>query len=328
MKLLIKQKDAQSPLHQRVRARLPAPWRIELADADDTPAFARALEDADAIISMNWSTAPPAPRLKLLHLPGAGTDAIDFDAVPPTAAVCNAYGHEVSIAEYVMATLLEMTIGVRHMDAALRRNHWRGWWRVGPLHEHVHGKTIGIVGYGRIGREVARRARAFGMRVIACSRTAKGADEFVERVDDMRAFDTLLRESDFILVGLPLDEHSRGLFDARAFALMKPSAVIINPSRGAVIDEEALYRALSERRIGGAVIDVWYQYPTASASEGAPSRFAFHELDNIIMTPHASAWTAHQIEQRCATIIDNLNRLARGEALVNVVHAPRAAAAK
>ena len=323
MKLLIKKRDTDGPLQQCVRARLPAPWRIELVDADDASAFARTLQDADAIISMDWHAAPAAPKLKLLHLPGAGTDAIDFNAVPPTAAVCNAYGHEVSIAEYVMATLLEMTLGVRQMDAALRRNHWHGWWRVGPLHDYVFGKTVGIVGYGRIGREVARRARAFGMNVIACSRTAKSGDEFVEHVEDMSGFDALLRAVDYVVVGLPLDEASRGLFDARALALMKPTAIIINPSRGALIDEEALYRALSEKRIGGAVIDVWYQYPQAGAGDGAPSRFPFHELDNVIMTPHASAWTMHQIQQRCAIIIENLERLARGEPLVNVVRAAR-----
>jgi phosphoglycerate dehydrogenase-like enzyme len=323
MKLLIKQKDADGPLQQCVRAKLPAPWRIELADADDPQAFARALQDADAIISMNWSAAPPAPKLRLLHLPGAGWDAIDFDAVPPTASVCNAYGHEVSIAEYVMATMLEMTIGVRQMDAALRRNHWRGFWRVGPLHDYVHGKTVGIVGYGRIGREVARRARAFGMQVIACGRTAKGADEFVERVEDMSGFERIMRTSDFIVVGLPLDETTRGIFDARALGLMKPSAVIINPSRGPLIDEAALYHALRDKRIGGAVIDVWYLYPEAGSGDAAPSRFAFHELENIIMTPHASAWTLHQIQQRCAVITENLGRLARGEALINVVRAAR-----
>lgn len=323
MKLLIKQRDVQGPLHQCVRAKLPTGWQIEVVDADNTQTFARALQDADAIISMDWRAAPPAPHLKLLHLPGAGWDAIDFDAVPPTASVCNAYGHEVSIAEYVMATILEMTIGVRKLDAGLRRNDWTGWWRVGPLHGYVHGKTVGIVGYGRIGREVARRARAFGMNVIAVSRTARGADEFVERVDDMGGFDVLMHTSDFIVIGLPLDEATRGVIDARALALMKPTAVIINPSRGPLIDEEALYNALSERRIGGAVIDVWYRYPEPGESQGPPSRFPFHELGNIIMTPHASAWTMHQIQQRCAVITENLERLARGEALVNVVRAAR-----
>jgi phosphoglycerate dehydrogenase-like enzyme len=324
MKLLIKRKHAQGPLQQRVREHLSSPWQIEIVDADDAGAFAHALRDADAILTMNWNTAPPTPRLKLIHLPGAGTDAIDFDAVPPGAAVCNAYGHEVSIAEYVMATMLEMAIGVRNMDAALRRNQWHGAWMNGPLHGHVFGKTVGIAGYGRIGREVARRARAFGLRVIACSRSAKSPDEFAEYIRDMNGFDALLRESDYIVVCLPLNETTRGLFDARAFALMKPTAIIINPGRGLVIEEQALFDACQQRRIGGAVIDVWYRYPASGESEAAPSRFAFHQLDNVIMTPHASAWTQHLIEQRCASILDNLNRLARGEALVNVVHAARA----
>ncbi len=320
MQLIIKQKDNDGRL-SLLSDYLTTEWRIAVVDDAREGELARALADAEAIISMDWHAGPPAPRLKLLHLPGAGTDDIDFGAVPPTANVCNVFGHEISIAEYVLATMLETAIGVRRMDAGLRRNQWHGSHLCGPRHGELHGRTLGIVGYGRIGREVARRATAFGMRVLACSRTAKPADEFTERISAMEGFGDLLTAADYVLVAAPLDASTRGLFDAQAFARMKSSAVIINVARGPIIDEQALYLACRERKIGGAVIDVWYGYPPQGETYAVPSRFPFHELDNVIMTPHASGWSEDLKARRCQGIAENLNRLARGKPLLRVVRA-------
>ena len=104
---------------------------------------------------------PAAPSLKLLHLPGAGTDDIAFDAVPPQTTVCNVFEHEIGIAEYVLSGMLQWAIGIPTMDAALRRDEWFGSHLSGPRHGELYGQTVGIVGYGRIGREVALRARCF-----------------------------------------------------------------------------------------------------------------------------------------------------------------------
>jgi phosphoglycerate dehydrogenase-like enzyme len=122
---------------------------------------------------------------------------------------------------------------------------------------------------------------------------------------------------------LPLNDETRGLIDARRLALCKAELVIINVARAAVLDEEALYTALRERRIAGAVLDVWYSYPTGDHPAARPSRFPFHELSNVIMTPHCSAWTDGLIERRWGFIAANLDRLARGEPLQNVVLRPR-----
>jgi len=160
------------------------------------------------------------------------------------------------------------------------------------------------------------------MRITACTRTPRTNDEFADRVDSMERFDDLLAAADFIAVTSPLNDQTRGLFDRRAFAKMRSSAVIINIARGAIIDEAALYEALKERRIGAAIIDVWYQYPMQGQVEGpAPSSYPFHELDNVLMTPHASAWTDGLLPRRNRAIATNLNRLARGEPLLNVVRA-------
>ena len=330
MKLLIKSIDNDGRLAPVARF-LTTAWSIVVADPAERDGFARALSDADAMVSMNWSAAfPQAPRLRLVQLPGAGTDDVDFDAIPPTASVCNAFEHEVGISEYVLAAMLDQVVGLRRMDAAFREGRWWGSWICGPRHGDLCGRTLAIVGYGRIGREVAKRANAFGVRVIAASRTPGVGDAWCERVSGMSALHEVLGEADFVLAALPLDDSSRGVIDAAAFAAMRPGAVLINVGRGATVDEAALYAACRDRRIGGAVIDTWYSYPAQSGTGDVPvhrpSRFPFHELDNVVMTPHACAWTDALAERRCRVIATNLDRLARGEPLLNLVRAPRAVA--
>jgi phosphoglycerate dehydrogenase-like enzyme len=318
MKLLIKQEDNDGRLALLER-NLTTAWRIKIVDHRDGKTFAAALLDADAMISMDWQWSLPAPQLKLLQLPGAGTDGIAFDKVPAGASVCNVFEHEIGISEYIMAGILEFAIGLRAMNAALRENRWTGSYLCGPRHDELFGQTIGIIGYGHIGREVARRARAFGMRVIACSRRAAANDEFAERVDTMEHLHDMLGAADFVIVTVPLSASTQGLIEQRAFAAMKSNAVIVNVARGAVIDEAALYYALKEKRIAGAVIDTWYHYPRQGEDHHAPATLPFNELDNIIMTPHASGWTHNLTARRCQGMAENLNRLARGEPFINLV---------
>ena len=319
MILLIKKSDDDGRL-AKVPQYLTTDWTISVADDTERDAFAEALATADACVSMDWpADMPPAPRLKLLHLPGAGTDEIIFEAVPAAATICNVYEHEIGISEYVIAAMLQWVIRLDELQNNLRRGRWQGSYLFGPVHGELFGKTLGIVGYGRIGTEVARRARSFGMRVIACGRTVGPGDDVVESVQSMDALDSLLAESDFLLVSLPLSKDTRGIIGERQLAAMKPTAVIINVARGALIDEQALYSACKNHRIGGAIIDTWYHYPAKVTDICEPSRFAFCELDNVIVTPHASAWTDQLAPRRNRVIAENLDRLARNEPLINVV---------
>ncbi len=322
MKLLIKKIDNDGRL-ALVPDFLATSWTIEVADSSDRDDLARKIRDADAMVSMNWPRdMPPAPRLRLLQLPGAGTDDIAFESVPGRAAVCNVYEHEIGIAEYILAAMLQWVIGIPRMDAALRRGQWYGSAFSGPRHDELYGKTVGIIGYGRIGREVARRARAFGMKVLACSRTPRGAEESVERVDGMDRLAALLHESDFVVLALPLDPSTTGVIGTQQLAKMKAGAVIINVARGALIDERALFEACRDKRIGGAVIDTWFKYPAPGDALAEPSNLPFRELENVIMTPHASGWTEGLRPRRSKLIAGNLDRLARGEPLLNVVKQP------
>lgn len=320
MKLVIKQIDNDGRLGFLPQFLDPG-WRIEIAESRDPSAFAAAMREADAIVSIAWTRAdPPAPALRLLQLPGAGSDGVDMDAVPPRATLCNCYEHEIGIAEYVFGVMLEQAIGIRRMDAGLRNGDWSGSYLCGPLHGELFGKTLGIVGFGRIARETARRAVAFGMRVMACSRHARHEDGIDVR--GMEHLDAMLASCDFVLVAAPLTPQTRGIVGAPQFAAMKPSAFLINVGRGPVIDEQALYDALAARRIAGAAIDVWYVYPAQGTRESRVSSLPFETLDNLIMTPHASAWTDGLLPRRNRAIADNLNRLIRGEPLDNVIHSP------
>lgn len=324
MKLVIQTIDNDGRL-ELVPRFLDTPWRIEVADSTDAPAFARVMEDADAFISMSWPPAfPPAPRLRLLQLPGAGTDAISFEHVPPGATVCNAFEHEIGISEYALGAMLEWSIGFRRLDARFRQGDWTGSYICGPRRVELYGATLGIVGYGHIGREVARRAKGFGMRILACGRQARAGDTFCERILGPDQLDELLTQSDFVLLSVPLEAATRGLINAARLRAMKPTGVLINVARGAVVEEADLYAALAQRRIGGAVLDVWYRYPAQGATRGpVPWNHPFDQLDNVILTPHASGWTTALTERRNRVIADNLNRLARGEAFINVVRPAR-----
>ena len=159
------------------------------------------------------------------------------------------------------------------------------------------------------------------MSVLACGRTARSGDALVVRVTSMDSLNELLAVSDFVLLALPLDSSTTGLIGERELKRMKSSAVIINVARGALIDEAALFTACKEHRIGGAIIDTWYRYPAQGSDQGEPSRMPFRDLENVIMTPHASAWTEGLRPRRCRMIAQNLDRLARGDPLLNVVRA-------
>jgi hypothetical protein len=182
-----------------------------------------------------------------------------------------------------------------------------------PPWPELAGRTLGIVGYGRIGHAVARRARAFDMTVCAIRRDpARSADEDLALLGGPDRLDDVLRRSDYVALTLSLDASSRGLLGERELRLMKPSAFLINVARAEIVNEDALHRALAEGWIAGAALDVWYRYP-AAAGPTVPAHRPFHELRNVLMTPHVSGWTDGMLAARAGVIAGNIARLERGE---------------
>jgi len=133
----------------------------------------------------------------------------------------------------------------------------------------------------------------------------------------------LMASVDVVVVTLPLADNTRGLVGREAIAAMRADAVLVNVGRGAVVDEAALYEALQSGRLASAIIDTWYQYPDASRTECAPSRFDFARMPQVLMTPHMSGWTEGTVRRRRQSLADNITRLARGEPLIQVVRAGR-----
>ena len=293
---------------------------LDLSDALDQPDEAEHFASADVVVGIQLNASMPALRqLRLYHAPAAGTDAIDTSLLPTGSTLCNCFGHEHAIAEYVMAALLQRHVPLARADADLRQQRWTFWaGQPEALRSELGSQTLGVLGFGHIGQTLAARAKAFGMRVHAANRSALRSP-LVDCAFGLSQLRDFMASADAVVVTLPLTDDTRGLVNAAAIAAMRPDAVLVNVGRGPVIDEEALYKALRERRIGGAVIDTWYQYPSPTQPTSAPSRFDFAVLDNVLMTPHMSGWTEGTVRRRQETMAENIRRLQLSQPLINVL---------
>ena len=316
----------------RVRAHLAVPCDVILvADAGraDDAGIAARLADVDVLVTLAFTRemGAAAAHVKLVQVPGAGLNQIDRGALPAGAWLANAHGHETGIAEFVIGVMLAWSWGFGRLDAGLRRGAWESPWAAcaepPPPWPELAGKTLCILGYGRIGQCVARRALAFDMSVRAIRQSAARPEAhglaFLGGPDSL---DDVVSRADYLVITLPLTPATRGLLGERELRLMKPTAVLVNVARAEIVDEDALYRALAQRAIAGAALDVWYRYP-AGAGPTFPARQPFHELPNVLMTPHVAGWTEGTLEARAKLIADNIRRVAKGEPPVNVIRPQR-----
>ncbi len=294
---------------------------LDLSDTLNGPGEREHYATADVIVGIKLNRDLPEPiGVKLFHAPSAGTDAIDVSLLPASAVLCNCFGHEDAIAEYVMTALLQRHVPLPQADADLRQQRWTYWaGRPTALRTELGSQTLGLLGFGHISQAILARAKAFGMRVTVANRSPI-QDARVSQQFGLHQLPEFMASADAVVVSLPLTPQTQGIVDAKAFAAMRPDAVILNVGRGPVIDEQALYDALAQRKIGGAIIDTWYQYPTPTQAECAPSRLDFGALPNLLMTPHMSGWTSGTVRRRQETMADNIRRWSEGQPLVNVLH--------
>jgi len=242
-------------------------------------------------VSMKAEVMQVSPALKLISLAATGTDNVDLDAARRLGiAVCNIRDYcTPSVMQHVFAVLLSLTHGLREYER-LAREEWATSTQFTMLRQPIRelkGRTLGIVGFGVLGRAVAQTAAAFGMRVLIANRP--GGERQPDRVD----LHELLSQVDVLSLHCPLTPATTGMIGASELALMKPDAVIVNTARGALIDVDALAQALRQRQIGGAAIDVLPQEPPRY---GSP--LLAPDLPNLILTPH-TAWAALESRQRC-----------------------------
>ncbi len=253
-----------------------------------------------------------ADRLQIIGRAGIGVDNIDLDAATQRGIlVVNApTGNIISAVEHTIALMLALARNIPQANASLRGGKWD---RKRFMGVEVRGKTLGIIGLGQVGSEVARRARGLEMQVV-------GYDPFIpeERARvlgvQMVPLDDLLRESDFISVHTTLSEATRGLIGAEQIAMMKPSARIINTARGGIIDEEALHQAVEEGRIAGAAVDVFTKEPAVGNK--------LTESDRIVVTPHLGASTAEAQERVAVDVAEEIIAHLKGEPVRYAVNAP------
>ena len=272
--------------------------------------------------------ATRAPGLKWIQLLSAGADHVLGGPLKGTTIpIATASGiHATPIAEYTLASMLAYA---HRIHLAIRAQVRREWMRSGAFMasvDDIRGQTLGIIGYGSIGRETARLAAAFGMKVIALKRNPSEridpgwcpaglgdpAGEIPERFFGPEQREEILRESDYISVTLPLTEHTRKFIGARELGAMKPGAYIVNIGRGEVIDEHEMAEALKAGKLGGAGLDVFEHEPLEASSP-------LWELENVILTPHISGANRGYMDKACELFVENLKRFASNRPLLNVV---------
>jgi phosphoglycerate dehydrogenase-like enzyme len=295
--------------------RLPPETRILIGDSPE--AFDSQASGADAILA--WATRreiaervwPKTPHVRWVHSASAGLENLLFPAlIESSVVVTNSRGtFSWSLGEYVLAAILHFAKNVRR----LMRSQAAGVWDVFDV-EAVRGRTLGIVGYGDIGRAIAERARVFGMRVLASRRRpeASAGDPLVDAVYPATALREMMALCDYVAVAAPLTEDTRGLVGAAEIAAMKPTAVLINVGRGPVIDESALVRALAEGRIRGAALDVFEQEPL-------PAGHPFYRMENVLLSAHCADHTAGWRASAMEVFLDNFERFRQGQPLLNIV---------
>ena len=305
---------------------------LVLASGDD-PQFARlrhvphtvctdiercAQVSRDVGVILQWSGTPEllrvalatCPQVRWIHSRAAGVDNLLFpELVEKDVLLTNGSGvFSASLGEFVLASILYFAKDLRRMVSNQVAERWD------PFDvEEIDGKTVGIVGFGDIGRAVASRVRPLGMRVVATKRhPPKSPEPLVQRFYAPEERREMIAACDYIVVTAPLTPETRHMVSEAEFAAMKPDAVVINVGRGPVIDERALVRALESKRIKGAALDVFEHEPL-------PAGHPLYKLENVLLSPHCADHTADWQDQAMRLFLEQYERFRTGEGLRNVV---------
>lgn len=263
------------------------------------------------VLSGYWENTllPNADKLKFIQVCGAGYDAFDLDAVRAKGVrLANASGCNVNaVSDHAMALLLALTRQIHTGRDNQHKAHWRGMISdLTQREDELPGKTMLIFGLGKIGGRLAKLAKAFDMTVIGLKRDTSTPVEHVDELHPSASFKDLVSRADVTVLTCPLTEETRNVVNGAALAAMKPSSYLINVARGGCVDEPALVEALKKNAIAGAGIDVTVEEPLADSSP-------LWSLENVVLTPHTGGETRQYEENVVDYLLENLNRLSRGE---------------
>jgi phosphoglycerate dehydrogenase-like enzyme len=299
----------------RLTMLVPPPPDVRFVVGEQADDFGEALGRADAVLAWTKGRAAldpvleRAPRLRWVHSSAAGLDhLLSPTLLASPATLTNSRGaYSRSLAEFVLAAVFYFAKEVPR----LRRQQQAGAWDPFDV-RMVEGATLGIVGYGDIGRAAARLARAAGMRIVAQRRRPElSRDDPVPAAVHARV-EPVLEAADYLLLAAPLTPHTRHLIGAAELARLKPDTVLINVGRGGIVDEPALIAALEQGRLRGAALDV---FETEPLPEGHP----FYRIESVLLSPHCADHVAGWLEGSMQLFLENLARFVRGEPLCNVV---------
>jgi phosphoglycerate dehydrogenase-like enzyme len=274
----------------------------------------RCIAEIEVLVAMRpprgvWAAAK---RLRLIQMTGAGVDSLlPAPDLPERVRIANARGiHTGQMSEYALAMMLAFA---RRIPRALEQQRDRRWQIFGA--RRLEGKTLGVLGLGAIGEELARKASLLGMRVIGTRRSPRPSPH-ASLVLPSSETARVVRESDFLVIVLPFTKETRGLLNAELLASMKPHAVLVNMARGGIVDEAALARLLHAGRIEGAALDVFEEEPLPATSPlwGTP---------RTILTPHHAGIASDYMERVAEIFVENITRLACGRPLRNAVDRQR-----
>ncbi len=301
-----------------MRELAPAGFEIAVA-AFGSPEFQAALAETEYLVGLGEGAMDDAfyracPKLKLVQLLSAGYDRVDIEAARRAGVpVCNNGGaNSVAVSEHAMMLMLAVCRRLTWLHQNVVSGRWRGNDVANTRLYELHGRTLGIVGLGTIGKKTARLAQAFGMAVQYYDIARLTEDQADALGVRFRLLDELLRTSDLVTLHVPLTPRTRHMIGPAELGLMKPTAYLINTSRGPVVDEVALHRALADGVIAGAGLDVFDQEPPAADNP-------LFRLPNVVLTPHYAGPTWDNQYSRFRNGFDNVQRVARGEAPLWVI---------
>lgn len=325
----------QAPMPERLLATLRAVSSrviVEHRTAETLEELGDVWPEVEVLYTTKLAPLPEAaPRLRWVQGHFAGVDQFLEHPLLRRVTLTTSSGiHAPAMSEYILMMMLAFAHRLPRMIEHQRRAEWpqQRWTLFVP--QELRDATLGLIGYGSIGRETARLARAFGMRVLALKRqvdrltddgwhlpnAGDAAGEYVARFYAPDQLHSMLSECDYVVIAAPLTAETRGLLGTAEFQAMRSEAVLINVARGGVIDEAALVDALRTQRIGGAALDVFEQEPL-------PTESPLWHLPNVILSPHVSGFTPHYDERAMTLFAENLRRYVAGEPLLNVVDVQR-----
>ena len=328
MKVLLT-KNMMSQDIEYIKSRLISEIDLTLPERYDEATLIDNVSEADVLLGGFFSEGilTHAKNLRFAQIPWTGVDNLDFDLLRRhNIVVCNSHSNSEVVAEHAVAMMMDAAKKLSYHDREMRQGNWNRLFpntqnKVSPFSKKITGSKIGVVGFGAIGQQIVNMLQGFSCSFQVFTRSGMVEEKFKNRVQGFQIsdFSEKAKELDVVFVAIPLTNETHGMIDGHFFKAMSEHGILVNISRGQVLNPENLFQALLNKQIGAAAIDTWYNYPSPSNPSVFPSHeFPFHELDNIILSPHRAGYVDSGFPH-LDDAIENLNRSKKGLPLKNII---------